>query len=54
MGPPLVVLTREPWLDAEPGRKDLISVEGWAEIRRLHRAEGVRIKHIARQLDLSR
>ena len=23
------------WLDAEPGRKDLVDVEDWAEIRRL-------------------
>ena len=49
-----MVLTREPWLDGEPGRKDVISVEDWAEIRRLHRAEGVSIKEIARQLELSR
>src|SRR5438067_10886168 len=26
-------VTREPWLHAEPGRKDVISVEDWAEIR---------------------
>jgi hypothetical protein len=28
----------------------VISVEDWAEIRRLHRAEGVPIKEIARRL----
>jgi transposase len=49
-----MVLTREPWLDCEPGRKDVIRVEDWAEVRRLHRAEGVSIKQIVRQLGLSR
>jgi hypothetical protein len=43
-----VVLTREPWLDGELGSKDVISVEDWAEVRRLHRAEGVSIKQTAR------
>jgi transposase len=32
----------------------VISVENWAEIRRLHRAEGVPIKAIARRLGISR
>jgi transposase len=32
----------------------VISVEDWAEIRRLHRAEGVPIKAIARQLGIAR
>jgi len=32
----------------------VISVEGWAEIRRLHRAEGVSIKEIARRLGIAR
>jgi hypothetical protein len=31
----------------------VISVEDWAEIRRLHRAEGVPIKEIARRLLLA-
>jgi hypothetical protein len=31
----------------------VISVEDWAEIRRLHRAEGVTIKEIARRLLLA-
>ena len=31
-----------------------ISVEDWAEIRRLHRAEGVPIKEIARRLGIAR
>ena len=29
-------------------------MEDWAEIRRLHRAEGVPIKEIARQLGIAR
>jgi DNA-binding CsgD family transcriptional regulator len=32
----------------------VISVEDWAEIRRLHRAEGVPIKEIARRLGIAR
>jgi transposase len=32
----------------------LLSVEDWAEIRRLHRAEGLGIKTIARTLGISR
>jgi transposase len=32
----------------------VISVEDWAEIRRLHRAEGLPIKEVARQLGLAR
>ena len=32
----------------------MLSVEDWAEIRRLHRAEGVPIKQIARVLEVSR
>jgi transposase len=32
----------------------VLNVEDWAEIRRLHRAEGVPIKEIARQLGLAR
>jgi transposase len=39
---------------AEPGRKQVISVEDWAEIRRLHRAEGLAIKQIARVMRVSR
>jgi transposase len=38
----------------ELGRKQVIEVEDWAEIRRLHRAEGVPIKQIARIMDVSR
>ena len=32
----------------------MISVEDWAEIRRLHRAEGLLIRQIARMMDISR
>ncbi|MCB0948113.1 MAG: IS21 family transposase, partial [Mycobacterium sp.] len=32
----------------------MLSVEDWAEIRRLHRAEGLPIKLIARTLGISR
>ena len=32
----------------------MVSVEDWAEIRRLHRAEGVPVKAIARLLGISR
>jgi Helix-turn-helix domain of resolvase len=38
----------------EPGRTGVISVEDWAEIRRLHRAEGMPIKAIVRVLGVSR
>jgi transposase len=37
-----------------PGREELLSVEAWADIRRLHLAEGIPIKQIARQLGLAR
>jgi hypothetical protein len=37
---------------AEAGRA--ISVEDWAEIRPLHRAEGVPIREIARRLGIAR
>jgi transposase len=36
------------------GAKELLSVEDWAEIRRLHRAEGLGVKTIARTLGVSR
>jgi transposase len=32
----------------------LLSVEDWAEIRRLHRAEGMAIRAIARRLGISK
>jgi transposase len=44
----------EPWLDGELGREELLKVEDWAEIRRLHRAEGLSIKEIVRRTGVSR
>jgi transcriptional regulator with XRE-family HTH domain len=38
----------------EPGRKHVLIVEDWAEIRRLRRSEGVSISEIARVLGCSR
>jgi transposase len=43
-----------PWLEVEPGRKDVIDVEDWAENRRLHRSEGLSIKEIARRTGRAR
>jgi transposase len=48
------VVSIGPWLGLEPGRKDVISVEDWAEIRRLHRAEGLSIREITRRMGVSR
>jgi transposase len=48
------VWINEPWPDLRLGRKDVLNVEDWAEIRRLHRAEGLSIKEIARQLGVAR
>jgi transposase len=39
---------------AESGREQVLSVEDWAEIRRLRRAEGMPIAEIARVLGISR
>jgi transposase len=44
----------EPWLYASQGVWRVIDVEDWAEIRRLHRAEGMGIKGIARRLGVAR
>jgi transposase len=38
----------------EPGRKQVLKVEDWAEIRRLYRSEGLSISQIARVLGISR
>jgi transposase len=38
----------------EPGRKQVLIVEDWAEIRRLRRSEGVSISEIARLMGCSR
>jgi transposase len=44
----------EPWPDASQGARKVIRVEDWAEIRRLHRAEGMGVRAIARHLDIAR
>jgi transposase len=44
----------EPWPDASQGVRRVINVEDWAEIRRLHRAEGMGVKAIARRLGVAR
>jgi transposase len=48
------VWTNEPWPDLRSGRKEVLDVEDWAEIRRLHRAEGLSIKEIVRRLGVAR
>ena len=47
-------MDREPWLEASQEAGRVIEVDEWAEIRRLHRAEGMGIKAIARRLGLAR
>jgi transposase len=50
-----MVLTCGAWLDlVESGRKELLTVEDWAEIRRLHRAEGLSINEIVRRSGVAR
>jgi transposase len=44
----------ELWLELRPGRKGVLDVEEWAEIRRLHLAEGLSIKEITRRLGVAR
>lgn len=44
----------ELWLEASQGVWRVIDVDDWAEIRRLHRAEGLSIKAIARRQRVSR
>ena len=53
-GPPLDVMELEPWLHAGQGVWRVIDVEDWAEIRRLHRAEGMGIKAVARRRGMAR
>jgi transposase len=48
------VLDVRSWLDAGWEDWRLIDVEDWAEIRRLHRAEGLGIKTISRRLGVAR
>ena len=40
--------------EVEPGRKQVLIVEDWAEIRRLRRSEDVSISEIARLMGCSR
>src|SRR6476620_8921689 len=47
-------MEREPWLDASQEAGRVINVDDWAEIRRLHRAERMGIKAIARRLGVAR
>ncbi len=50
-----MVLTCGAWLEVvESGRKELLTVEDWAEIRRLHRAEGLSINEIVRRTGVAR
>jgi len=44
----------ELWLDARQGAGKVINVEDWAEIRRLHRAENMGVRAIARHLGIAR
>lgn len=44
------MLDHEPWLALPAGEEEMINVDEWAEIRRLHFAEGMGIKAIVRQL----
>jgi transposase len=44
----------EPWADGRQGARKVISVEDWAEIRRLYRAEGLGIRAIARHVGVAR
>jgi transposase len=53
-GPPLQVIGLEPWPDVRQEMWRVISVEDWAEVRRLHHAEGMGIKAIARRLGIAR
>ena len=46
--------TNEPWPNLRPGRKEVLNAEDWAEIRRLHRAEGLSIKEITRRRGIAR
>jgi transposase len=47
----LIILTS---LVLESGGREVIKVEDWAEIRRLHRAEGMSARAVARELGISR
>ena len=42
------------WPTTADRERDLINVEEWAEMRRLHLAEGMGVKAIARRLGVAR
>ena len=44
----------EAWLEASQEEGWVIDVDNWAEIRRLHRAEGMGIRAVARHLGIAR
>lgn len=44
----------EPWADARQGARKVIGVEDWAEVRRLHRVEGMGVRAIARHMGVAR
>ena|SRR5215207_4345630 len=48
------VLDHEPWPLSPAGEEEMINVDEWAEIRRLHFAEGMGIKAIGRRLGVAR
>jgi transposase len=48
------VWINEALADVRPGRKVVLDMEDWAEIRRLSRAEGVSIKEIVRRTGIAR
>jgi transposase len=48
------VWINEPWRDVRPGRKGVLNVEDWAEVRRLYKAEGLSIKEIVRRTGIAR
>src|SRR3954470_474444 len=52
--PPLNVWILRPLPHRRRGRKDMLSMEDWAEIRRLHLAEGLSIKEIVRRTGIAR
>jgi transposase len=47
-------LDHGPWPVLPAGEEEMIDVDEWAEIRRLHFAEGMGIKAIARRLGVAR
>lgn len=48
------MITHGPWFESSQGEKELIDVESWAEIRRLHFSEKMSIKEIVRRTGFAR